>query len=296
MVFVRLKVLLYLFECVGKPLAPRIAQDLAFLVAMQGDAGGDAFYRFVPGQHGPQSFQLDQELPKLIETGVLKGTESGELKSVGSTKKVTEAVPYKVRTDVFDVVRKYGQETHAAIMRHVRIAFPWFTALMNGKAAETVPSVAPAIYTAGYEGVSIDTFLDVLLRNGIRRVIDVRHNPVARRYGFHKKTFSALCGEVGLDYEHVRELGIISSRRRNLSSLADYRKLFEGYVQRTLPRESAAVERVGNLLAEKPSVLVCMEGDPRLCHRSRLADRIRELRGLEIVHLEVDRDACCGTA
>ena len=215
---------------------------------------------------------------------------------MGRTKKITEAVPYEVRTDVYDVARKYGAKGHTAIMNRVRATYPWFTALMNGKAAKTVPTVAPAVYTAGYEGVSIDTFLDVLLRNGIRRVIDVRHNPVARRYGFHKKTFSALCAEVGLEYEHVRELGIISSRRRNLNSLEDYRKLFEGYVQGTLSRESAAVERVARLLAEKPSVLVCMEGDPRFCHRSRLADRIRELQGLEILHLEVDRDACCRTA
>ena len=40
----------------------------------------------------------------------------------------------------------------------------------------------------------VNALLDLLLRKGIRRLVDVRCNPVARRYGYHKATLCRLGG------------------------------------------------------------------------------------------------------
>ena len=110
----------------------------------------------------------------------------------------------------------------------------------------------------------------MLVYAGIERLIDVRNNPVARRYGFHKSTLERLTGNLGIEYRHFPELAIKSEQRRDLRSKEDYRSLFDEYEQTTVLLENAAVDAVSALIREKASVLVCMEKAQECCHRSRL--------------------------
>ncbi|HUS46500.1 MAG TPA: DUF488 domain-containing protein, partial [Phycisphaerae bacterium] len=142
-----------------------------------------------------------------------------------------------------------------------------------------------AAYTVGYEGWLADGFLNALLRAGIRCVVDVRHNPTSRRYGFHKSTLAKLCAEVGIDYDHRPELGIPPEHRRSLRSNDDYEKLFEQYETDTLPRQAAALQAVAGVMGSKPTALMCAEADPERCHRSRLARAIAERTGLSVCNL-----------
>jgi uncharacterized protein (DUF488 family) len=48
----------------------------------------------------------------------------------------------------------------------------------------------------------------------IRRLIDVRSNPTARRYGFHESTLDRLVNRLSIEYRHFAELGIRSEIRR----------------------------------------------------------------------------------
>jgi len=143
-----------------------------------------------------------------------------------------------------------------------------------------------AVFTAGYEGLQIDGFLDLLVQTGIQRLIDVRNNPVARRYGFHKSTLNRLCGHLSIEYVHIPELGIVSEDRQGLDTSADYNKLFDIYERSTLPKQSTSVDRVGKMMVQKPSVLVCMEAEACRCHRSRLGAEVSRLTGLPLSHLE----------
>jgi uncharacterized protein (DUF488 family) len=146
------------------------------------------------------------------------------------------------------------------------------------------PVAGLGVYTAGYEGQSIDGFLNMLVQQGIRLVIDVRNNPVARRYGFHKATLSRLAGYLDLEYVHVPELGVQSQYRKGLASLSDYEALFEQYKAHIAKHEEEAVHRIAQLMNEKPSVLVCMERDPNYCHRSRLAEVVADRTHLPVQH------------
>ena len=147
--------------------------------------------------------------------------------------------------------------------------------------------VAPlAVYTAGYERLLIDGFLNMLVQYGINCLIDVRNNPVARRYGFHKNTLARLCRSLDIDYVHVPELGINSQYRRNLRTLDDYQAIFTKYKAVTLKVEFNAIDKVTKLVREKPSVLVCMEADPAYCHRTLLAKHISDKTSLPVKHLD----------
>jgi uncharacterized protein (DUF488 family) len=144
-----------------------------------------------------------------------------------------------------------------------------------------------AVYTAGYEGLLVDAFLDGLIRSGIQRLIDVRNNPVSRRFGFHKSTLARLCASLDVEYVHLPELGIPPSDREAIQTPADYANLFVRYQADVLPRETEKVREAAALVQSAPSVLVCMEADPEFCHRSRLANAVAVHTGLPVVHLHL---------
>jgi len=165
--------------------------------------------------------------------------------------------------------------------------YPWFT--LNSewmpKRAVSRPEAESAVYTVGYEGIMVDALLDCLLRRGIKRLIDVRCNPIARRYGFHKNTLCRLCGDVGIEYLHFASLGVPSAWRTDLSDRPSYMRLFERYDREILPKQHAAVEKVAGLMVDMPSALMCMEADHDSCHRSRLAALVSRQTLLQVVEL-----------
>jgi uncharacterized protein (DUF488 family) len=177
--------------------------------------------------------------------------------------------------------------TTSAVVDTVYANHPWFTLNSESvhKRAASRPVVQPAVYTVGYEGIMVDALLDLLLHKGIRRLIDVRCNPIARRYGFHKATLCRLCNDVGVEYVHFASLGIPSAWRAALTDQSSYERLFDRYTNEILPKQQAAIEGVVRLVTEKPSALMCMEADHRSCHRSRLALEIAQHTSLPIREL-----------
>jgi uncharacterized protein (DUF488 family) len=155
----------------------------------------------------------------------------------------------------------------------------------ESSAARNTATPSRTVFTAGYEGESIDQFLEKLAKAGIRRVIDVRNNPVSRKHGFSKAAFSRLCGQRRIDYVHLPALGIPSRQRRNLKTADDFQRLLAHYEQSILPAAEQAKAVAIQCLREKTSVLVCFEADPAACHRTRLAKAIAKDAGCEIHHL-----------
>ncbi|HTN76827.1 MAG TPA: DUF488 domain-containing protein [Pirellulaceae bacterium] len=212
--------------------------------------------------------------------------ESGNAWESGGTAHKIESLPTPISRDVTRLVNRLAKKPLNELTNYVDRSYPAFTVHRKSESAVPRAAAEPKVYTAGYEGLQVDGFLNLLVQNGIERLIDVRRNPIARRFGFHKSTLDRLCGLIGISYEHVPELGIASDQRQSLETFADYSQLFDRYERTTLVAQQLAVERVARLMVEKPSVLVCMEADACFCHRSRLAADVAERTGLPIVHLE----------
>lgn len=148
-------------------------------------------------------------------------------------------------------------------------------------------SASQSIFTVGYEGVSIEKFVRELCGKKIHRVIDVRRNPISRKPGFSKTSLCSKLKEAGIDYVHIPELGIHSSLRKSLQTDDDYSALFTHYEEHILPNVTEKITEAITLLEEMPSALLCFEGDPQHCHRTRLAHYIADKTNLIEIPLRI---------
>ncbi|MBX3378428.1 MAG: DUF488 domain-containing protein [Phycisphaeraceae bacterium] len=259
----------------------------AFLLRQETPSrGGSAFYQFVPYKYGPYSFCLFQEVAALARDGYLTESEhSWAITSAGA--QASQAMDASVRSDAARVVRTHRARQRDDLINYVYERYPAFTVNSELRKLEQRPIANHAVFTAGYEGLLVDGFLNGLIRSGITRLIDIRNNPVSRRYGFHKTTLARLCGKLGIDYVHFPELGIASDQRQDLDEPGARQSLFDAYERATLPAQRESVARVGSLMREMASVLVCMEACHSQCHRSRLAGAVSATTGLKTRHLEL---------
>lgn len=282
----RQKVLLELLRAAGRPVGKVEFMKWCFLLRHESSsAGGSAFYEFLPYQYGPYSFGLQRELTELTNTGYVQEVAG---KWVRTELNATVAPPPKgVLADSHRLLGQFLTTSEGELVDHVYERFPQYT--MNSKRRQLAsrPVGEPMVYTVGYEGRQVDSFLWVLMAAGVRRLIDVRNNPIARRYGFHKSTLTRLCAALDIEYLHLPELGVSSADRRAVETDAGRNHLFMTYTSVTIPSQSEAVRRVAQLVAERASALMCMEANPCDCHRSRLAVTVAAQTGLPIRHLGV---------
>lgn len=289
----RQKCLLFMVERAGRPVTHLELTKWAFLLAHEMPShGGTTFYDFLPYKYGPFSFALFHEADDLVRNGYLRNTKAEGREAWARVDDVdagTGGISNSLRADAARVVERFVSRTPEELIDYVYDEFPWYTINSNIRKLSKRPLAKCAVYTVGYEQWSIDQLLNTLMHRGITRIIDVRQNPIARRYGFHKSTLIRLTSRVAVEYVHFPELGIPSEMRQNLCSAEDYTLLFDEYTTSVLPRRRDAVAKVSHLVSEKPSVLLCMEADPAMCHRTRLANvvssktdlPVQDIRGTE---------------
>lgn len=282
----RQRCLLYMVERAKRLVTHLELTKWAFLLAHEMPShGGSAFYDFLPYKYGPFSFALFHESADLVRNGYLRDAQVDERSAwlrVEDVESGTVDLPSELQADAGRIVDRFASWSSDALIDYVYNGFPWYTANSQIRQMQDRPVAQCAVYTVGYEQWSVDQLLNGLMKCGIVRIIDVRHNPVARRYGFHKSTLSQLASKVSIEYVHVPELGIPSELRRDLQCPRDYVDLFGEYSRSILPQKQDAVARVSRLIAEKPSVLLCMEADPAMCHRTTLAVEVSRRTGLPV--------------
>ena len=281
----RQRVLLYMLHRSGSSASRLQMMKWSFLLREESPGrGGSAFYQFLPYHYGPFSFCLYREASSMERHALIKASDNNCWRLTQEGKQHATALPADLREEVDTILNRYGTDSIQNILAYVYERYPWFTTNSYRSPANRVIA-SKAIYTAGYEGLHIDGFLNALLEWGIERVVDVRRNPVSRRYGFHKSTFARLCGKVGIEYCHFPEVGIASSKRQVLNTPDDYQKLFNEYEEKQLPARLDTVREIARLMDEKASVLVCQEASASSCHRSRLATACTRYANLPVKHL-----------
>ena len=142
----------------------------------------------------------------------------------------------------------------------------------------------PKINAIGYEGDTIEQFLDRLLQNEIELVIDVRANPSSMKSGFSKSDLPIRLSEVGIKYVHFPALGIPSNVRKEIADIADLLDYYDNHIL-TLTSVQNAAKQVAELCRQFNSAIMCFEANPLQCHRSRLAKYICENYGLRINYI-----------
>ncbi|HET9932823.1 MAG TPA: DUF488 domain-containing protein [Polyangiaceae bacterium] len=205
-------------------------------------------YDFVLYAERAHSFTAAADLEKLIQKGVVE-RDSGRLRLRASAPGTLPAAEPRVEH------------------RHQPIGTP-----LSHEASPSSGLCAPPLCTIGYEGRSLENYLNRLLTARVSTLCDVRRNPLSRKFGFSKGTLSRACCAVGIEYEHLPELGIASEQRRHIVTDADRQALFREYAGTTLAAELVALDRIGaRLEAGQRVALTCYEERPEDCHRNALA-------------------------
>jgi len=148
---------------------------------------------------------------------------------------------------------------------------------------------APAdlsLFTAGYQGHNIETFLDLLMSHGVEQLIDVRQLPFSRKPDFSKKRLTAHLAGVGIAYTHLAALGTPKPLRDELRRTHDFAALFAA-MQPIIDAQPEALQQALALARARASVLLCFEASHTECHRLVVAQAIERLAegSCAVVHL-----------
>lgn len=279
----RQKLLLALLQKFGGKLTSIDLQKYLFLFAET--CQKDKSYEFVPYRFGCFSFQSYADRRKLVEFGILDAGDKWSLLPSDADYISQLNNADKKKLDLF--YDKYGSIRGNSLVKDVYKHFPYFATrseiaddLMSKSELEAIEAVRPsqigkAFFTIGYEGQTFENYLNRLMKNNVQVLCDVRKNPLSRKYGFSKRTLSDTLFKLDIEYIHIPELGIVSGKRQELNSQADYDQLFNEYEATTLKENQLAIEMLMDIVAEKQRVAItCFEAEHCMCHRGRVAEAI----------------------
>jgi len=141
------------------------------------------------------------------------------------------------------------------------------------------------IYTIGYEGLDIDGFMSLLADNDIETVVDVREIPLSRKPGFSKKSLEAVLNLSGREYVHMVALGCPKPIRDRYREDGNWKRYTEGFLN-YLVTQDGAVGELSALTTTSNCALLCYEADHNFCHRSMVANAVKQQNHAHIQHLQ----------
>lgn len=142
------------------------------------------------------------------------------------------------------------------------------------------------VFTIGYEGLDIDAFMSLLARHGIETVVDIRELPLSRKAGFSKKALASVLNLSGLEYVHMVDLGCPKQVRDRYRADGNWKRYTDGFLKYLKTQESAIAD-LSELVSSSNCALLCFEADFKFCHRSMVANAVREHCGAGVEHISV---------
>jgi uncharacterized protein (DUF488 family) len=288
MLFERQRTLLALVDALGGNIGNLDFQKLLFLYCQEVEQTPS--YEFVPYHFGGFSFTSYADKRRLIELGLLEAEErSWHLTPKGRT---AADLSSQIRIQIGRFARDKASSRGDSLIADVYRKYPFYA--IRSEMAHSVlrddPDVLKVIekarpktklgglVTIGYEGRTLENYLNSLIRDSITLLCDVRRNPLSRKYGFSKNTLSKACEGIGIKYEHIPELGIASEERQDLNTQTDYDALFKVYERDSLPENKPSLNTILHWLQKGERVaLTCFESLPNQCHRHCVAEAVERM-------------------
>lgn len=289
MLYYRRKILLALIETFGGSLTAKSFQKYLFLFTRQQT---EKSFDFIPYRYGCFSFQANQDVATLEKYGYIEIAEGENGRHI----KLNRPGQYITMLDLFDhqalldVKDQFGKMSQQELIRYTYRHYPYYAtkstiaeSLLTAEELSVVETqkrvyTESVLFSIGYEGISLETYINRLIINDVHVLCDVRKNAYSQKYGFSKSQLQKACEGVGIRYEHVSDLGIESEQRQHLQSQTDYDQLFERYEQTTLIKYREALMHLRSLLdTDKRIAVTCFEKDPAQCHRTRVAKALMKL-------------------
>ncbi|MCK4311201.1 MAG: DUF488 domain-containing protein [Candidatus Cloacimonetes bacterium] len=289
--YYRQKILLSLIEFCGRNLSNTRLEKLLFLYSKK----YNQYYDFFPFKYGCFSLQSYHDKRILIKNGFLEDSENSFIlkKNISFIDKIKN----EDHNDLKIFSLKHKRLTNKELIRKTYIEYPFYASksiILEDVLDDTEKNVIhnyneinqKTLFTIGYEGKTIDKYLQILIKNQINTVIDVRKNPFSMKFNFSKNKFSEYLKRVNIKYFHFPELGIHSFLRSNLETPDDYKKLFTIYEREILTKNQIYIYKIYELLKKyNQIVLMCFEKDYHYCHRYKIAECCNSQFNIPIKHL-----------
>lgn len=242
-------------------------------------------FHFVPYKYGCYSFQANADLNTMVKySQVLEENNSWRLID---TNNYCAELNDRDKSILHEIRRLYGDKTANELIRITYLRYPYYVlnsgianSVLSPEERKSVDEIRPkqnntVLFTIGYEGISLEEYLNKLILHNIKVLCDVRKNPLSMKYGFSKNQLKNACEGVGIEYRHIPQLGIDSIKRQELHNQKDYDKLFLQYRKNTLAHTHQYQHELLELLIEKKRIaLTCFEANIYQCHRKHLAEEI----------------------
>ena len=258
-------------------------QSLLFLYLIRNKL---THYDFMPYLYGGFSIQAENDISALKAMGWLAEANEKFLYA-GNGDSIDANLPFEDPGD--SIKDQLPKERGNQLLKLVYEQYPYYainsqiiesdmdkegiTRILNEK--ERLRKTEQILFTIGYEGLSLENYLNTLIRKDIHVLCDVRNNAFSRKFGFSKSILEKYLKDVGIEYIHLPELGIVAAKRNNISSEEDKLILFNDYGS-SLPGRKKYLDRIIMLLKTKHRIaLTCFEHEPMHCHRHIIRDYLK---------------------
>ena len=280
--YYRRKILLALLDQFGGKVDKISLQKLLFLFVREQDKKA---FHFVPYRFGCYSFQANADMITLTKYNLVGETEKDwELKD---EKEYYQELSTEDKATLRYIKSEYDGFNCNELIELTYKNYPFFA--INSTIADRfltedglkivesqrIRKTETILFTIGYEGITLEQYINKLIVNDVRVLCDVRKNPMSMKFGFSKSQLIKACNGVGIEYKHIPGVGIDSDKRQELNTQADYDRLFVYYKESILPERSNEQKELLELLISKKRIaLTCFEANICQCHRKHLAEAL----------------------
>lgn len=293
--YYRRKILLSIIEESGGVINRLSLHKILFLLSRH---QSNPSFDFIPYKYGCYSFQANADLNTMIKYDQIKEEDNGYRKVEGDT--YINSLKELDKRHIKHIVSKYRGLPSKKLIKDTYEGYPYYAInslilddVLDKDQIEKVRKQKPVkeekkLFTIGYEGISIEKYLNKLIINDIRLLCDVRKNPLSRKTGFSKKSLKYFCEALNISYIHLPEWGIKSEFRKDLKTQSDYNKLFEQYEKEVIEENKDSLNKFTDLINSNDRIaLTCFEASHCQCHRGRITKYLRKMKGweTEIKHL-----------
>jgi uncharacterized protein (DUF488 family) len=142
------------------------------------------------------------------------------------------------------------------------------------------------LFTIGHSTRPLADFLELLAREGVTHLVDVRAFPASRRYPhFNAPELEKSLIASGIEYSHAPDLGGRRKPRKDSRNTEWRNDGFRGYADyMETPRFEGALDDLLRVAKEQRTVIMCAEAVPWRCHRSLISDAATA-RGVSVWHI-----------
>lgn len=265
-------------------------QKLIFLLCERQD---NKIYDFMPYKYGCYSMQLSQDLRNLVRDGYLlsEGEDTSHKYKISRSDLGLNNLIKEVDNSIIDkIIKRFGSMQKNDLIKYTYLNYPFFAInsvmapdILSERELSNISKHRPNIeertlMTLGYEGLSLEKYMVILIRNDVHVLCDVRKNAYSQKFGFSRAQLEKACNGIGIRYIHIPNLGIVSEKRKELKDQSDYDILFSEYESTTLSAAKDDLNYLYKLLQEEKRIaLTCFEHDPKQCHRTRIANKLMSI-------------------